>query len=1038
MNNYLKKLNKNRFFRRSMNVVLSGILATNMIGLNGYAIFSNINKSSDRVFIDKVGDVLDYLETENHMKFITYLKQLDNGKYAFCLEYEKPAPEGLMYTRENKITDLGVKHIVLSEPNMGSFKEDYFVKQVALNYYQGEAIYLTDKLIKGEVYRDKAIEIVEEAKRVRDGLMISPYFKVNEINISSSHNNKFTLSGDYYITDWFNVSYTGYLKNYFVNLTNAPNGIEVIDSNENPVSKLSSSDNKFKLRVHKSNITKDFDNIDISLTGNFDEIHPTIYIPDDDTYQIVLAVDEYPVQVRSGMSITGTIEPKGSIRLIKNDEYGNRLANVVFDLKKDGAVISTETTNNSGEILFSDLDLGTYELVEKNAPAGFVLDVTPTPAVVTAGNVVDATIINEVVKGRISVTKRDKELNNITLEGVEFEIYDNTGNVVDKIITNSDGYAISKQLDYGNYTMKEVKTNEGYHLNDLVYNISITEHQKTYSYDIENQVYKGKIHIVKVDSQDEETPVPNAGFDIIAENVKGIAKGTIVDNVVTDENGFAITENLRYGVYKVKEVNTPAGFWKSEKEYTVSILEDGKTYVKYIKNDPIEAKIRVVKNDGKDSTVLPGVTFKIVDKATGEDIIFKEYIEGAIRNKIEFTTDKYGEFITPQALRVGEYQLVETKSAEGYKTIEPIDFSINDDSSIEDIESIGKIITIVVSNDRISGDMKLTKTDTYTNEPLAGIEFSIECIDGFMKGRIFKEITDENGLISLNGLEYGKYKVTEIKTKESYVLNTEPQYFNIEKDEEIIELIFENKPKEGYIEVVKVDSDSKIPLKNVEFTIYNEFDEEIEKLITDKDGKAKSNKLKYGKYKIVETKTDENYIINEYPIDFEIVEEEQLITQEIENHIMKGDLDFTKVDSVTKKGLNGAKIEFVGKDEHNEYIKMQFISSEEGEIFRLPIGEYKIKEIAPPNNYTKTFKAIKFTIESDETTELILENKPNSSDGINKPLTGDDILFYTITSTLAILGLVTLNKDKLLKLRYLSNSDKFKRTGFLSDSENDA
>ncbi|MGU8479201.1 hypothetical protein ACV3QH_18520, partial [Clostridium perfringens] len=72
---------------------------------------------------------------------------------------------------------------------------------------------------------------------------------------------------------------------------------------------------------------------------------------------------------------------------------------------------------------------------------------------------------------------------------------------------------------------------KGHLLNDKVWNINITEDGKVYSYDITNDVIKGRLQIVKVDSENEEKPVEGAGFDVIAVNVNGIEEGTVVDHV---------------------------------------------------------------------------------------------------------------------------------------------------------------------------------------------------------------------------------------------------------------------------------------------------------------------------------------------------------------------------------------------------------------------------------------------------------------------------------------------------------------------------
>lgn len=1019
---YFKRLLKNRKFKKSMNIILSTVLIANVVGVSAETMASNSSgqRDTNRILVDREGAFLGYILTDKNLTFETFIKRAENGEWALCMEPKKPAPINIMYTKGEKIDDLGMKHIALSEPNMGSFEEDFYVKQVALNYYQGLINYIEGGIKEGQKYRDKAVEIANKAKEVRDGTSTSPYFANNSINATPG-NREFYLDGEYYTTDWFDVSYTGDLQSYVVNLENAPNGTQVLNEKGVVVSSLSKTDSKFRLRVHRNNIDRVYNNIKISLTGTFHEAEATKYYPDDTTYQILLMMDDYPISKKSN-PITGSLNPKGGIRLHKVSEDNSGLSGAFFELKKDGAVIKSGTTDSSGYISFSDLELGNYELVEKTAPMGHVLNSIPVEVIVQAGRDTLVEVTNEIIKGKVAVNKKDSEINSLMLEGAEFEIYDRLGNVVDKITTNADGYAESKLLNFGTYTMKEVKSPEGYRLdNTTTYTIQITEHNKTYVYDVENDVYKGKIHIVKIDSQNEETPVKGAGFDVIAEDVKGIPTGTIVEHVITDENGFAITGDLRYGEYKIREVDTPDGFWKPNKDYFIDIKEDGKTYVRYIKNDPIEAKIRVIKTDGKDKTILEGVKFKIVDKKTNKDVVFKDYVGGKVVDKVEFTTNEFGEFITPQPLQKGDYELVEIEGKEGYVIAEPIAFSIDENTTMEDIEAVGRVVSMEVKNVRITGNMKLSKVDMYTKEALPNVEFLIEGVEGFMKGEKFRMTSDENGIVQLNDLEYGKYKVTEIKTLEGYVLSEEPIFFDVVNDGETIDLTFENKPKEGFVDVEKIDSESKRKIKDVEFTIFNEDGEEISKLITDKNGKAKSDKLRYGKYTLVETKTPKGYIDNKGEFQFEILNEGEVVEAIVENDLIKGDLEFSKTDFTTGEVIEGAKIEIIGIDEINKHIKLEFISSKEGNKFKLPVGRYEFRETLAPNGYIQTTEVGTFEIKDDgEIVKAELKNKkmpkpimPDTDENTEKPVTGDDAMISVLTSILAIIGLIIINKESL-------------------------
>ncbi|MDC4252229.1 SpaA isopeptide-forming pilin-related protein, partial [Clostridium perfringens] len=269
------------------------------------------------------------------------------------------------------------------------------------------------------------------------------------------------------------------------------------------------------------------------------------------------------------------------------------------------------------------LPFGNYLVKEIKAPAKYVLNGEEHPVTISEnGKTIEITHTNKIIKGKVAVKKTDSEIADLNLEGAEFTIYDNNKNIVATITTNKDGYAESEPLNYGTYTMQETKAPKGYLLSNKVWDINITEDGKVYSYDITNDVIKGKLQIVKVDSENEEKPVEGAGFDVIAVNVNGIKEGTVVDHVVTDKNGFAYTKDLRYGDYKFHETDTPKGYWKSDKDYSFSITENGKTYVKYVKNSPIQAKVRVIKVDSKDGKPLKGVKFQIRNADTKKLVEF--------------------------------------------------------------------------------------------------------------------------------------------------------------------------------------------------------------------------------------------------------------------------------------------------------------------------------------------------------------------------------------------------------------------------------
>lgn len=405
---------------------------------------------------------------------------------------------------------------------------------------------------------------------------------------------------------------------------------------------------------------------------------------------------------------------KGRIQVLKVDEEtGEPIEGAEFDIidKTTGQVVESMVSKADGKATSGLLPFRNYIVKETKAPNKYVLNGKEYEVSITEHmKTIEITHANRKIKGRVSIHKIDEEMPELSLKGAVLGIYDDAGNEVDRLTTDEKGAATSKYLDYGHYIGKELQAPEGYKLSDKTIDINITEDDKVYSYDFTNKVMKGRIQIVKVDSENEEKPVANAGFKVVAVNVNGIEPGTTVDKVKTDENGFAFTKDLRYGVYKFIEDETPEGYWASDKEYTININEDNKVYVKYVKNAPIQAKLRVVKVDSKDSKPLEGVKFQIRNNDTNKLVEFTNFV-GIIPHKTTtLTTDKNGEIITQQHLAYGNYQLEEAKPKEGYISIKPIPFKIDENAALEDIKDLGTVYTIKVSNDRITGDMELCAT----------------------------------------------------------------------------------------------------------------------------------------------------------------------------------------------------------------------------------------------------------------------------------------------------------------------------------------
>ncbi|MCR5146165.1 MAG: prealbumin-like fold domain-containing protein [Clostridia bacterium] len=152
--------------------------------------------------------------------------------------------------------------------------------------------------------------------------------------------------------------------------------------------------------------------------------------------------------------------------------------------------------------------------------------------------------------------------------------------------------------------------------------------------------------------------------------------------------------------------------------------------------------------------------------------------------------------------------------------------------------------------------------------------------------------------------------MVETETQKEYVLTEETKTIEL-KENEIKSIKFENEKIKGYVEITKVDSKTKEKLSGAKFGIYNEKDEKVGELVTDKDGKAKSDLLVCGKYYLKELDTGSPYyLLNEDTFEFEIVENHETVPVEIENEEVEITVDVDKKGTVEIKPGEEVNYEF--------------------------------------------------------------------------------------------------------------------------------
>ena len=394
---------------------------------------------------------------------------------------------------------------------------------------------------------------------------------------------EFKKENNNYYSQEYSVKASVDMSNYIITkIENFPEGSIVTDLNNNPKTEFSPNQN-FKILIPKNKILNNFEGT-IKINGRV-KTYPVFYGAsyDENLQDYALTYDAYETV---GDEITLRVNAyKSKITVIKKDGETNKpIENVEFNVKyKDGTQIGNFKTDQNGTITISNLKQGTIILTETKTQEQYVLDGTEKEIIIEYDEEKTIEIKNERKKGNITIKKVDKDDNSINLSGVEFDLIAQNGDIVKHLVTDKNGEAKAENIDIGNYILKETKTNQEYKLS-LQQDITI-EWNKTFNIQIENEKIKGKVKVIKTSEDDNlingdkaGTPIANVKFVIYDE------KGEIVDTLITETDGIAISKNLVKGKYIIKEIETGDAYELNEEDFTIEIKKDGEVVELEISN----------------------------------------------------------------------------------------------------------------------------------------------------------------------------------------------------------------------------------------------------------------------------------------------------------------------------------------------------------------------------------------------------------------------------------------------------------------------
>lgn len=715
----------------------------------------------------------------------------------------------------------------------------------------------------------------------------------------------------------------------------------------------------------------------------------------------------------------------GNAKLMKVSEDGE-VANVRFHISGNG-ISKDVTTNANGEINIANLAPGNYQISEYT-DVKYVPQDTQTVTIVS-GQTASVQFSNVLKNFRVNVTKQDYEKGHAQgdakLSGAVYGLYKGD-ELVAQYTTDSNGSFTTDYYVCGtDWTIKEIAPSEGYLLNDTVYKVGADPKDYTVEYNnapdmtVMEQVIKGKISIIKHTDDGEtqiETPEKGAEFQVYLKS-----SGSFVnadkderDTIVCDEDGFASTKLLPYGVYTVHQTKGWDGREKIT-DFDVFINTDGKTYKFLINNKNFESYLKVVKLDKETGKRIPyeGAAFEIYD--SNNHRITMQYTYPQVTSIHTFYTNNDGYLITPEKLPYGDYTLKEVQAPYGYVLDDtPIPFSITQENSSTDtgvtvvkvkakdmaqkgvinITKTGEVFSSVEENNGVYtpkysvGNLKGAVFEFYAAEDITTLDGTVRYEQGSLVDTI---TTDDYGVAKSKELYLGKYTVIEKTAPNGYVHNAtkydaELTYAGQNVSVTSTDISVYNERQKVAVSLKKEMDEDKIfnlgknnEISFVQFGIYANEDIKAsngdvipkDALITfancDKNGSIVFDcDLPVGfKWYVKEIATDEHYILSDTKYEFDTEYQGQDVKvidikvnngEVIKNNLIYGSVKGLKIDRETQEVIKGAIFGMFKSDttEFTENNAILTAVTDENGIFNfsnIPYGEYLIKELKPADGY---------------------------------------------------------------------------------------
>ena len=730
------------------------------------------------------------------------------------------------------------------------------------------------------------------------------------------------------------------------------------------------------------------------------------------------------------------------------------LAGAVYGVYRYDELVDTYVTDKNGYFLTDYYPCGEGWNIREITPSeGYLLDETVYWLDVMPGqytlekNTEDLDVYEDIIFGSLYLIKHtgDGSTGPEAVEaGAEFEVYlkaagsyeDARDTERDYLTTDEHGYAGTKELPYGVYTVRQTKGTEGFDL-AAPFDVFIDQDGCCYQYVLNNAPFTSYLKIQKIDAESGlGIPYAGAAFQIYRPDGTRVTMQytypelTVIDTFYTNEEGYLITpEVLPFGKgYSIVEVKAPYGYVLNSDPVYFDVTADaatedcGITLIEVTRsNMPQKGMIRITKtgevfwtvteSDGmyKPVYAVKNLSDAVFDIRAAEDIYTLDgvmhYAKGEVVDTITTGSDGVA---SSKELYLGKYELQEITAPHGMVLngkIQTVELSYAG-QEITITETTGNLYNerqkVKVSLSKVleqnelfgigmNGELKNVTFGLYAKSDLTAEDGTIIPADGLIEIVTF----DDSGMATISiDLPLGSYYLQERSTDGHYILDDTQYEFEFSyasQETQVVEISvndgvpIKNDLKYGMISGRKVDEDGHV-IAGAIFGLFrndeNEYTAENAYLTAEsaQDGTFKFEKVPFGTWVVREIQPAEGFVLNEKAYPVTVSEDGDVVNIQLENRYIRGNIEGTKLDE-DGSVIAGAVFGLFRPDEteFTEETAVRVTESDSNGKFRfedIRYGKWIIRELKPATGYVLNETPFEVEITEDGKTVFItVENK---------------------------------------------------------------